>query len=119
LAAVDACNLFLCIITPFYGSGKDGADLSPFGQDIPFSFRNEIFIREGARSRRTDVETIKDMVMRRQVEPERWKRRFSDANLERDLDQAAKDRARGYRTTKNLIAMIYMIGGKLNFGLPT
>jgi transposase len=35
------------------------------------------------------------------------------------LVQAAKARARGYRTTKNLIAMIYMIGGKLNFGLPT
>ena len=35
------------------------------------------------------------------------------------LVQAAKARVRGYRTTKNLIAMIYMIGGKLNFGLPT
>ena len=35
------------------------------------------------------------------------------------LVQAAKARARGYRTTKNLIAMICMIGGKLNFWLPT
>jgi transposase len=35
------------------------------------------------------------------------------------LIQAAKARARGYRTNKNLIAMIYLIGGKLNFGLPT
>ncbi len=35
------------------------------------------------------------------------------------LIQAAKARARGYRTKKNLIAMIYMIGGKLNFDLPT
>lgn len=35
------------------------------------------------------------------------------------LIQAAKAKARGYRTTKNLIAMIYLIGGKLNFGLPT
>jgi len=35
------------------------------------------------------------------------------------LVQAAKARARGYRTTRNLIAMIYLIGGKLNFGLPT
>jgi len=34
------------------------------------------------------------------------------------LVQAAKARARGYRTTRNLIAMIYLIGGKLNFGLP-
>jgi len=35
------------------------------------------------------------------------------------LIQAAKARARGYRTTKYLITMIYLIGGKLNFGLPT
>ena len=35
------------------------------------------------------------------------------------LIQAAKAKARSYRTTKNLIAMIYLIGGKLNFGLPT
>jgi transposase len=35
------------------------------------------------------------------------------------LIQAAKARARGYRTTQNLITMIYFIGGKLNFGLPT
>jgi hypothetical protein len=25
----------------------------------------------------------------------------------------------GYRTNKNLITMIYLIGGKLNFALPT
>jgi transposase len=33
--------------------------------------------------------------------------------------QAAKARARGYRTVKNLITMIYLISGKLNFHLPT
>ena len=35
------------------------------------------------------------------------------------LIQAAKAKARGYRTTRNLIAMIYLIGGKLDFRLPT
>jgi transposase len=35
------------------------------------------------------------------------------------LLQAAKARARGYRSTKNLINMAYMIAGKLDFGLPT
>jgi transposase len=35
------------------------------------------------------------------------------------LIQAAKAKARGYRTNKNLIAMIYLIGGKFNFALPT
>ncbi len=35
------------------------------------------------------------------------------------LIQAAKAKARGYRTTRNLITMVYLIGGKLNFRLPT
>jgi len=34
------------------------------------------------------------------------------------LIQAAKAKARGYRTVKNLITMIYLIGGKLEFRLP-
>jgi transposase len=35
------------------------------------------------------------------------------------LVQAAKRKARGYRTTKNLITMIYIIAGKLHGPLPT
>ena len=35
------------------------------------------------------------------------------------LIQAAKAKARGYRSTRNLITMIYIIAGKLNFKLPT
>ena len=35
------------------------------------------------------------------------------------LVQAAKARARGYRTSRNLITMIYLIAGKLKFDLPT
>ena len=35
------------------------------------------------------------------------------------LIQAAKSRARGYRTNTNLIAMIYLLGARLNFSLPT
>ena len=34
------------------------------------------------------------------------------------LIQAAKARARGYRTKRNLITMIYLIAGKLDFDLP-
>ena len=33
--------------------------------------------------------------------------------------QAAKARARGYRTIKNFITMIYLISGKLDFRPPT
>ena len=35
------------------------------------------------------------------------------------LIQAAKARARGYRSDTNLIAMVYLIAGKLNMRLPT
>jgi len=35
------------------------------------------------------------------------------------LIQAAKAKARGYRTTRNLIAMAYLIAGKLPLSLPT
>ena len=35
------------------------------------------------------------------------------------LVQAAKAKARGYRSTRNLIAIIYLIAGKLEFSLPT
>jgi len=35
------------------------------------------------------------------------------------LIQAAKNRARGYRSDKNFITMAYLLGGKFNFNLPT
>lgn len=35
------------------------------------------------------------------------------------LIQAAKSRARGYRSNRNFIAMAYLIGAKLEFNLPT
>ncbi|HVB52946.1 MAG TPA: ISL3 family transposase [Candidatus Acidoferrales bacterium] len=47
--------------------------------------------------------------------------RISNGVLEAisSLVQAAKRRARGYRTTENLIAVVYLTAGKLDFGLPT
>ena len=58
----------------------------PAGKDIPYAFRDEIFIRAGGGTRKADIATIRDMVLRRQVEPERWERRFSDAEIESDLE---------------------------------
>jgi transposase len=52
----------------------------------------------------------------------RWHQtRISNGVLEaiNSLIQAAKRRARGYRTKENLIAMTYLIAGKLEMGLPT
>jgi transposase len=50
-----------------------------------------------------------------------FRSRISNAVLEgiNSLVQAVKARARGYRTTKNFINMIYLVAGKLNFALPT
>ena len=41
----------------------------PAGKDIPYSFNNAIYIREGEHTRKADVETIRDMVLRRQSNP--------------------------------------------------
>lgn len=52
----------------------------------------------------------------------RWfESRMNNGLLEglNSLIQAAKARARGYRSTKNFITMIYIIAGKLDFCLPT
>jgi transposase len=52
----------------------------------------------------------------------RWfKSKVSNGILEglNSLVQSAKAKARGYRSTRNLIAMIYLIGGRLEFSLPT
>jgi transposase len=52
----------------------------------------------------------------------RWfKTRITNGVLEgiNSLIQAVKRRARGYRTDRNYIAMIYMTAGKLDFRLPT
>ena len=47
--------------------------------------------------------------------------RISNGMLEamNSLIQAARVRARGYRTTENFITMAYVVCGKLTFNLPT
>ena len=49
-----------------------------------------------------------------------FRSRISNGLLEgiNSLVQATKAKARGYRTTRNLITMVYLISGKLNFELP-
>jgi len=59
----------------------------PAGRDPPYAFQNIIYKRTGAETLKADVETIRDLVLRRQVEPERWERRFSLADPTKDLDE--------------------------------
>jgi len=74
---------------------------------------------------RTRLEPLKDFVDTIDAHWDdvlRWFRtRITNGVLEaiNSLVQAAKRRARGYRTDKHYIAMIYLTAGKLTFGLPT
>jgi len=58
----------------------------PAGKDIPYAYKDGIYVRERERTRKADVETIRDMVLRKSVEPDRWERRFSTAEPESDMD---------------------------------
>ena len=60
----------------------------PSGTDVPYAFKDVIYIRSDKGSQKADAETIRDIVMRHQVEPERWERRFSFADIEEDIDVA-------------------------------
>ena len=58
----------------------------PKGQDTPYSYRNVIYLRVGERSKPADAATVRDMVLSAAIEPERWERRFSLADIETELD---------------------------------
>ena len=59
----------------------------PAGKEIPYSYRNTIFIKKGNQSIKADIDTVKDMIISKQNEPIRWERRFSDADFDIDFDQ--------------------------------
>ncbi|MEI6757182.1 MAG: SUMF1/EgtB/PvdO family nonheme iron enzyme [Chlorobium sp.] len=58
----------------------------PSGKDFPYSYNGRFFVREKDQTQPAPVDIIRDMIMRRQIEPERWERRFSDVNLQNELD---------------------------------
>lgn len=58
----------------------------PAGKDVPYAYRSAIYLREGNSNQAADAATIRDIVMRREIEPERWERRFSFADLDKDVD---------------------------------
>jgi ATP-dependent DNA helicase RecG len=58
----------------------------PAGKDTPYSYKNVIYVREGNETIPADIETVKDMIIKKQNEPIRWERRFSDAEYESDFD---------------------------------
>lgn len=95
------------------------AFLNSDGGFVICGIQDEIFVRERSDIRRADIDTIRDMVLRRQVEPERWERRFSGANLKEDLDldeirnfiQAATHHAEWFSdSTKSPIEVLERLG---------
>ncbi|MFA0411373.1 Fic family protein [Vibrio splendidus] len=61
----------------------------PAGQDIPYSYNSDIYIRNGEMTQKADVDTIRDMVMSKQIEPTRWERLFSSELDEQSLSASA------------------------------
>ncbi|MDK2975191.1 MAG: ATP-dependent helicase RecG [Methanofollis sp.] len=91
----------------------------PAGKDLPYAFEHVIYIRDGQTTKKADIETIRDMVLRKQVEPERWERRFSSADTKEDLDEdeirstvnAVTERARlQFRDSGNQIMVLEDLG---------
>lgn len=59
----------------------------PSGKDVPYAFHNNIYIHDGTHTKKADIDTIKDLVLRKQIEPERWERCFSLADINNDLSE--------------------------------
>lgn len=91
----------------------------PAGKDLPYAFENVIYILDDHKPQKADIETIRDMVLRKQIEPERWERRFSSADIQEDLDNdeinstvnAVAKRARfTFQDTNNTIRILEDLG---------
>ncbi len=59
---------------------------SPAGKDVPYAFRDAVFLREGSATKKAPIEVIREMVLRRSTEPERWERRLSTCTVEADAE---------------------------------
>jgi hypothetical protein len=109
---------------------EDGAVVASFAADADFGFatacaRGDV---DGADAERlADPESAPLIAFTRMLEDHwlgviRWHHsKVSTGLLEglNSLIQAAKRRARGYRSNRNFITMIYLIAGKLNAGPST
>jgi ATP-dependent DNA helicase RecG len=74
-----------------------------------------IYLREGDLTRAATPEEIRDIILRRGIEPERWERRFSMADLETDLapeeiraavDYADRVKRAFFRNPANLVMVL-------------
>jgi ATP-dependent DNA helicase RecG len=61
----------------------------PQGSNPPYSFKHVHYLRAEEKFSIMDQATIREIVLRSQIEPERWERRFSTADPDEDLDHSA------------------------------
>jgi len=59
----------------------------PAGKDKPYSYLNDIFIRDVDETAKADIESIRDMILLKQIEPERWERRTSELVSEDEISE--------------------------------
>lgn len=57
----------------------------PAGNDYPYAYKNDIYVRNRGKCAKASVDIIRDLITGRQTEPERWERRYSIADVEDDL----------------------------------
>ena len=58
----------------------------PSGLDKPYAFENVIYLRHKQKTEKATIAEIREIISLNQIEPERWERRFSTADIEKDLN---------------------------------
>ncbi|HPS40342.1 MAG TPA: putative DNA binding domain-containing protein, partial [Candidatus Cloacimonadota bacterium] len=59
----------------------------PMGSDKPYGYRDEIYIRRHKRNEKAGIDDIREMIISKSIEPERWERRLSLLMDARDIDK--------------------------------
>jgi len=48
----------------------------PAGSDLPYAYRNTVYVREGEKTHKADIATLRQMISRQFIETQRWERRL-------------------------------------------
>jgi hypothetical protein len=59
---------------------------APAGKDLPYAFEDVVYLRIGSETRKAGAAAIREMVVRKSAEPERWERRLSTCATGSDVE---------------------------------
>lgn len=79
----------------------------PSGKDIPYAFSNDIYIRQDERTQKADIDTIRDMVLRKHIEPQRWERLLSS---ELEVEQLSSQACRKLISASRIVEQLKNLG---------